>query len=269
MSSVGTTGKAQITPVLEDDKGAKVNLEGGVATQRKTRLPPAPTEYKRANRLFWGKSKVGRAVGTLWVIVPLIILVEIALTLPLATVYPDHPMRMAYFCTACSLDGGDLFADLSDATKSCIVDQILLVIGEMFQGFVINYLATMIGHVTVTYSLIATQDMSISSLAGGRRELLHRFAYFLVIVDMIIEVILLERAEMADPSSVSLDAYTECGTEYEDEIVSLKEYLVDSAFWVLIIRTVFGALIAVVYVYKGKYYNNRRPRADRLASMQC
>lgn len=234
-------------PVLEQGAHA---APGITRIQRSKKLPPKPNEYKRSTKLFWGKSKVGRAMGTLWVIVPLIILIEIAITMPLATVYPDHPMRMAYFCTACSLDGGDLLADISEATESCIIDQILLVFGEMFQGFSINYLATMIGHIMVTYALMAAQDTSVSNLPGGRREILHRLAYFLLIIDMIIEIVFLQNAELADPSSLSLDGYTECGTEYETEIITLKNYLINVAFWVLIIRTVFGALIALIYCYK-------------------
>ena len=252
---------SKVAPSKRQDNGAWADgaetvlprLEEGLTmTQRNKKLPPAPTEYKRSNRLFWGRSKVGRAVGTLWVVIPLIILIEIAMTLPLATVYPDHPMRMAYFCTACSLNGGDDIKTISDATRSCVVDNILLVIGEMFQGFIINYLATMIGHLMVTYALMASQDSTVSGLAGGRREVLHRVAYFLLMVDMIVEVVFLNRAEVADPESISLDGYTECGTEYEAEIVRLKEYLVNVAFWVLIIRTVFGGLIATVYVYKAQ-----------------
>ena len=159
---------------------------------------------------------------------------------------------MAYFCAACGLDGGIELTPISEAAKVCIVDQILLVVGEMFQSFTINYLVTIIGHIIVTYSLLTVQDSTISSLPGGRREILHRAAYFLLIVDLVIEIVLLARAGRADPSSVSLDGYTECGAEYEKHIVDLKEFLVHSASSVLVIRAVFGALIAIVYVYKGK-----------------
>jgi hypothetical protein len=234
----------KVSPMGDLEKGAVANKA------HKNKLPPPPTEYKRANRIWWGKSKVGRAAGTLWVVVPLIVLVEVAISLPLGTVSPDHPPRMAYYCTCCSLDSGDTLVGIAEDLESCIVDNILLMVGEMFQGFTINYLATMIGHIMVTYALMASQDTTVSILPGGRREMLHRAAYILLIIDMIIEIIMLEQAESADPSTLTLDGYTECGTESETEVEELKTYLVGVAWWVLVIRTIFGGLIAIIYVYK-------------------
>ena len=248
---------AKVESELDEGRNDKIEVQHkpGVYTVKgikKTVIPPKDL-YSRASRWGWGKSKVGRAAGTLWVVIPFVILCEMAITFPLEVINPDHPPRLAFFCTACSLDAGQDLTDLSVITTSverCIKDQLLYVIGDMFVGYIHTYLGTMVGHILVSYTLLATQDGQVSTLPSGRREMLHSAGYGVLVLDMIVEVILLARIRAHDPADISLDGYSECGTETHEMLSEEKEYLVDIGTIVFWLRLVVGTIVACIFVYK-------------------
>jgi len=200
-------------------------------------------------RICDGITHLAKGVNTLWVLVPLVTLIEIAITLPLSTVHPDHPLHMAYYCTGCNTDVDTLVSALNDSEISCVSDAILLDIGESFQGFIQNYLATMLGHVLTVYALINTQDQSLSA-KFGTKELLHILAYTLMLFDIIFEIAFLEEIELTDPSAMDISGYNSCDDTEVVEVTEHKEELVKFSYFVLSVRVLVAFFVVIIYVVK-------------------
>jgi hypothetical protein len=190
------------------------------------------------------------STASLWVVVPLVLLIEYGITVPLGVVHPDHELHMVTFCTGCNADSDTAWGALAVSDITCISDAILSVIGESFQGFVQNYLATMLGHICTVYALMAAQDADVRKTIG-KRETLHIFAYAVLIIDMIVEVYLLNVIQLSDPDSLSMDGeYAGCNSDEVIEITDHKTELENFAQTVLIIRMVVAAFVTIIYVIK-------------------
>jgi len=200
-------------------------------------------------RLYNGFKKLAKGINTLWILIPLVALIEVAITLPLATVHPDHKLHLAYYCTGCNTNVDTLYSALVTSEKSCISDAILMDIGESYQGFIQNYLATMLGHVLTVYALINTQDQSLSATMGTK-EMLHILAYGLLLLDIIFEIWFLEEIEMTDPTGISLSSYTACDDTVVSEVENHKTALVEFAYYVLTFRVVVSFFVVFIYVIK-------------------
>jgi hypothetical protein len=195
--------------------------------------------------------KISAGTKTLWILVPLIVLFEICMTLPLGIVSPDHPMHIVTYCAPCGINNGALWSTLTKSDERCIQDGILTTLGDSFQGFINNYLATMLGHIFTVYALINAQDASISDKIGIK-EKLHFSAYLIIILDIIFELYLLHTIEMSDPDTLSIKEYNKCGNMIVKEITSYKENLEIFAWIVLWIRICIGLTVTIIYVIKSE-----------------
>mgnify|MGYP007047416465 CR=1 FL=1 len=73
---------------------------------------------------------ISAATKTLWVLIPLVLLIEVAMSLPLGIVSPDHPNHIVTYATGCGIASGSTWTSLSDEDVMCIMDSILSVIGK-------------------------------------------------------------------------------------------------------------------------------------------
>jgi hypothetical protein len=168
-------------------------------------------EIIKSDSLFkskWDKFKLRfftKGCKTLWILIPLLILIEISITLPLENVHPDHELNIIYFCSGCNLNSGTLISSLNTADYSCIEASILGMIGESFEGFMNNYLSSLLGHILTVYALINTQDSTIHSNVGTK-EMLHIVAYVLLFIDMVLELEFLREIALTDPDNLTLDS---------------------------------------------------------------
>jgi len=230
---------AQVVAVNELNTVAKPETKDKIQKPKKSIL----------RRIYNGYKKLAKGINTLWILIPLVGLIEVAITLPLATVHPDHELHLAYYCTGCNTNVDTLYSALVPSEKSCISDAILMDIGESYQGFVQNYLATMIGHILTVYALINTQDQSLSATIGTK-EILHIFAYSILLLDIIFEIAFLKEIEMTDPSGISLAGYNSCDGTVVSEVEDHKEQLIRFAYFVLACRVVVSLVVVSIYVVK-------------------
>jgi hypothetical protein len=196
-----------------------------------------------SKRVGWSMAiqKNHPAFTTLWILIPLIVLIEVAMSLGLLIIPPDHPIDMVYFCAGCNIDADVSFASLATSSAmACIEDSILLVIGESFQTFQSNYLATMIGHLLTVYALVASHDASLPRASKHWSARLHFVSYILLIADFSVEMSFLSNVSHADPDDLDLHLYFGCDATPEREIGNLKEDLEVVALHVIIFRTVVG-----------------------------
>ncbi len=186
---------------------------------------------------------------TLWILIPLVLLIEVGVTLPLNVVHPDHELHINTICSGCNIDSQTLWSALNVDDVTCISDTILMEIGESFQGFVQNYLATMLGHVLTVYALINAQDGDVHHKIGAK-EKMHMLAYGILIIDMIVEIFLLQLIKNTDPNSLKLDEYTSCNSKTVEEIEVHKKDLIGFAKIVLWLRLAVAFVVTFIYVVK-------------------
>ena len=174
-----------------------------------------------------------------------------AITLPLGVVHPDHPLHIVSCCTNCGFAEDAAWSTLGASGEKCVEDTILTTIGESFQGFVNNYMATLLGHICTVFALLNAQDGNISPKVG-MKEKLHMLGYTIIIIDMIVEVMYLASVRNTDPNRLNLDEYPLCNATEIKEITSHKKDLLEFAEYVMIIRLSVAALVTIIYIIKAE-----------------
>ena len=199
---------------------------------------------------------------TLFIVLPLIIIIELALNLSMDIIPPDHDVHIATYCATCGLTVGVSFStfvpgatsDELRAYAACMEDAMLLLIGEAFQTFNVNYTATLLGHILTVYALIASLDGSLTPKLCNLRSLLHGLAYTLLLVDILAELILLFYIDAHDPDSIDvMQTYTACDATVVKEIIDVKNFLVEYAIAMIVWRTTIAAVVTLIYIIEVEY----------------
>ena len=194
-----------------------------------------PTMWQRW-KSDWKAKKIN---WSLLVIVPLIVLIEVAMNYNMLTIPPgkpfnfipiqfrylsshftfvnlifslvDHPVHISTYCAQCGIDVGTAFHAISDdenvkkAVGACMEDGILGLVGEAFTVFNGNYMATLLGHILTTYALLMSLDADIMSAeVKSLSNILHGFGYVLLLVDVIVEFIILMEVASHDPNTIDV-----------------------------------------------------------------
>lgn len=236
---------------MSADKYGSSELDETIESGEKTKMVAVSKAEPAPIRLWEDLYDDITSTISLWVVVPLILLIEYGITAPLRVVHPDHALHMVSFCAGCGVNSLTAWSALNKGDITCISDSILSEVGESFQGFIQNYLATMLGHICTVYALMASQDADVRKVIG-MRESLHIFAYVILIADISLEVYLLNFIQLSDPNSLKLDTYTGCNSSEVSEITAHKIYLQDFADEVLVIRLIVAAFVTILYVMKSR-----------------
>jgi len=236
---------------MSADKYGSSELDDTIESGSKTKFVAVAKAEPAPIRLWEDLYDEITSTVSLWVVVPLILLIEYGITAPLRVIHPDHALHMVTFCAGCGLNSLTAWSALNESDITCISDSILSEIGESFQGFIQNYLATMLGHVCTVYALLASQDADVRKIIGVR-ESLHIFAYVILIADISLEVYFLSFIQLSDPNSLKLDTYAGCNSSKVLEITNHKIYLQEFADEVLVTRLLVAAVVTILYVMKSK-----------------
>ena len=138
----------------------------------KSKVKPMDIENEKEKEIkyisisnFFDLLKGIRTSKTLWLLLPFMVMIEIALNVTMLVVPPDHDVHFARYCAMCGINPGENIQnffttngyspDEIEAWKSCISDEVLQTSGESFQAFTLNYLATLLGHILTVYALLA------------------------------------------------------------------------------------------------------------------
>lgn len=202
----------------------------------------------------WGDLRINK---TLFVILPLIILIELVLNLSMDIIPPDHDVHVSTYCATCGFNVGDNFSvfavgattEYLKSVASCMEDAMLLLIGEAFQAFNTNYVATLLGHILTVYALMASLDGSLTPKSLNLRSILHGTAYALLLIDVAVEFGFLYYIDSKDPTEIDvMNAYDACDDTVVSEIIDVKDMLVEFAIEMAIWRTCVAAVVTIIYI---------------------
>ena len=130
-------------------------------------------------------------------------------------------------------------------------DGILGLVGEAFQVFNANYMATLLGHIVTTYALLAALDADMGLDSFSLPNILHAAGYSLLLVDVIIEFAILIEVASHDPKTIDVmrgGNYNACNMDLVVETEEVKELLVAAAFKMIIWRAVVAIIISLIYI---------------------
>ncbi len=194
--------------------------------------------------------------SSMYYVVPIIVVIEVAITLPSTNVNPDHPLHLVSFCANCNIIADTVLSTLSDHEVECISDGILSEIGDMMRDYFLNYIGSMVGHILIIYALIQSKDsdfISNNKETAQKSKRLHQIAYGILFADIVTEIVALESLQVLDPSSFtkSLEdgTYTSCDDSNIDEVDIIKADLTYVAFVILVFRVCVAIICSVLYVY--------------------
>ncbi len=194
--------------------------------------------------------------SSLLYVVPIIVVIEVAITLPSTNVNPDHPLHMVSFCTNCNLLAGTLMSTLDDNALSCISDGVLSEVGDMLRDYFLNYIGSMVGHILIIYALIQSKDGDFIDGTHAKfkySKKLHKIAYLILFSDIITEIAIIEGLDLVDPTSfikrLKDGEYDTCDDADITQVSDLKLLLTDVAFTILVFRVCVAICCSLLYVY--------------------
>lgn len=206
-----------------------------------------------------------RTSRTLWLLLPFMVMVEIALNISMLVVPPDHDVHFARYCAMCGIDPGtniqDFFttnsytSDEIKAWNSCIADEVLTTSGESFQAFTLNYLATLLGHILTIYALLAATDSVLTDVDDIEGTVIQTFGYLVLLADIIVEVVVLGGIELKDTEH--FDRHEVCDHVVVHSIHQHKKDLLAAGFFVMTFRVCVSAVVTLCYIYNTPVYKGK------------
>ena len=211
-----STDRSDPVPSTADDKQAEGAGNDEIYGRYATKFFP---QWLR--RTWWFQRLAFAYEKTLWYTLPLIIVMEIGISLPLLeAIEPRSIPHLVGFCANCNIDADYDIKLFSQSQLTCVTDGVLEALSGMYISYIVNYLSTMVGHILIVYTLMQGLDLSLSSADKlGRMKVAHLLAYSILLADVLTELIGLQVLgdNLTDESTIRISDYSKCDSTYITE----------------------------------------------------
>ncbi len=176
---------------------------------------------------------------------------------------PQYDLHISYFCAACGVDketpfrrprGSNEDAILNSMfTATCIMDQVLMMLGGIRTEFSNQFLAGVVGHALLVLTFQMERGGSIdweqrlSKRNHMQTDKWHLIGYAILVADCSLELGFLQSVPKRDPTFIKGGGYTACDETVLKEIGEETELMSQLGKKIAFMRCISSALIILCY----------------------